>query len=454
MSIQRRLIAAVVAVLAISVLIGSILTYFHAVRKVRTEMRAAILVGTHIVRNAVDDTDEALDASRRLRLVVADFDGDRHLLATLIAEKNTRLAVSTPLAPDDPAPDWFLRLVGGSPIVLYPELPPSVESGGRIMLQTVAVNEAAEAWSDFKVTIVTLLIWSVFLLLAIYWIISRALRPIGDVCISLLRVSTGDYSTRVTGPLPSELEPLRAGFNTMAQRLANMESANHSLTKQLLNVQEEERAQIARDLHDEIGSFLFATGADATMIRQFLATSAISEAQARAQAIIESVRHMQRHLRLILGQLRPRVPREVGLEQAIRGLVEFWRMRRPDIKFTISVGASGLGHGLDYVAFRIIQESLSNAIRHAKPSAVCIAVAVNDGVADIEITDDGVGFPSPSEGAGFGLSGMEERVRSIGGSFKAGNRPDGCGAVVSARIPLTEDLTEAANNQLVSRWIR
>src|SRR5262249_29548392 len=150
-------------------------------------------------------------------------------------------------------------------------------------------------------------------------------------------------------------------------------------------------------------------------------------------AIIESVRHMQKHLRLILGQLRPSVPREVGLEQAIRGLVEFWRMRYPEIEFAIAVGVSSLGDNLDYVAFRIIQESLSNAIRHSKPSVICVAVSVKDGIADIGITDNGVGFSAASERTGFGLSGMEERVRSLGGCFKAGSRPVGSGASVSAR---------------------
>jgi two-component system, NarL family, sensor histidine kinase UhpB len=442
MSIQRRLFVALVVVLAISAVIGSVLTYFHALTKVRTEMEAAIAVGTHVVQNAVDDNEELTNPRRRLRLVVADFDGDRHLLASLISEEGTLLARSTPLEPDDPAPGWFLRLVGGQPITVYPDLPPSVSGNNRIVLQSSPINEVAEVWSDAKLNVATLIVFCVVLIALAYWTLLHALRPIESVCTALARVGRGDYSARLKEPVPLELESLRKGFNAMTERLTKMELANRSLTKQVVNLQEEERAQIARDLHDEVGPFLFATGADATMIRQFLTNAAYGDARVRAEAIIESVRHMQRHLRTILSRLRPSVLSDVGLEQAVHGLVEFWRLRRPGIKFTESICVPTLSRNVDDVAFRLIQESLSNAVRHAQPSAIHVSVLAREDTAYVEVKDNGIGFSRNDQTMGFGISGMRERVTAAGGTFDARDRSDGRGTVVSAKIPLSPNAND------------
>jgi two-component system, NarL family, sensor histidine kinase UhpB len=436
MSIRRRLFVATLLVLAISVLVGGVLTYFHAVTKVRTEMDAAISVGTHIVQNAVDDTEEVVNPRRRLRIVVANFDGDRHLVASLLSDKGVLLAKSTPLEPNDPAPQWFLRLIGDQPIIVHPELPPSVADSGNIVLQSSPVNEIAEAWSDTKLIAATLVVCCILLLAFAYWILFHALRSIDEVSAALAGVSRGNYSARLSKKVPSELEHLRKGFNDMVGRLAEMETTNRSLTKQIVNLQEEERTQIARDLHDEIGPFLFATGVDATMIRQFLTTSAFDNAHARAEAIIESVRHMQKHLVTILARLRPTALTDFGLEQAIRGLVDFWTVRRPDITFVVSISVTPLAHSADDVVFRLIQESLSNAVRHAQPSTIQVTVVMTEDVAHVEVADDGVGFPSKDRVMGFGISGMQERVASIGGTFETRNRPDRQGVTVSASIPL------------------
>jgi len=442
MSIQRRLLVALVVVLAISAVIGGVLTYFYALAKVRTEMEAAISVGTHVVQNAVDDAEELTNPRRRLRLVVADFDGDRHLLASLVSEEGTLLARSTPLEPDDPAPDWFLRLVGGQPITVYPDLPPSVAGDNRIVLQSSPINEVAEVWSDAKLNVATLIVFCVVLIGLAYWTLLQALRPIENVCTALARVGRGDYSARLKETVPFELESLRKGFNAMTERLSEVELANRSLTKQVVNLQEEERSQIARDLHDEVGPFLFATGADATMIRQFLTNGAYADARVRAEAIIESVRHMQKHLRTILSRLRPGMLIDVGLEQAVHGLVEFWRARRPGIKFTKSISVPTLGRRVDDVVFRVIQESLSNAIRHAQPSAIHVSVSVTEDTANVEVMDDGIGFERSDQTMGFGINGMRERVAAVGGAFETRNRSDGRGIIVSAKIPLSPSADE------------
>jgi two-component system, NarL family, sensor histidine kinase UhpB len=436
MSIQRRLFVATLLVLAISAFVGGVLMYLHAATKVRTEIDAAISVGTHIVENAVDDAEEVVNPRRRLRIVVANFDGDRHLVASLFSDKGILLAKSTPLEPDNPAPQWFLHLIGDKPIIVHPELPPSVANGGRIALQSSPINEIGEAWSDTKLIAAPLVVCCILMLAFAYWILFHALWSIEQVCAAFAGVSLGDYSAKLSKKAPSELEPLRKGFNEMVGRLAEMEATNRSLTKQLVNLQEEERSQIARDLHDEIGPFLFATGVDATMIRQFLTTSAFDKAHARADAIIESVRHMQKHLVTILARLRPSALTDLGLEQAVRGLADFWTVRRPDIKFVMSISVTTLAHSADDVVFRLIQESLSNAVRHAQPSTIQVTVVMTEAVAHVEVVDDGVGFAPNDRIVGFGISGMQERVASIGGTFETRNRLDCQGVIVSANIPL------------------
>lgn len=450
MSIRRHLILAIVGVLAISLVFGGLFAYFYAVTKVRREVQAAILVGRHIVQNALDATEEITNSRRRLRLVVADFDGNRHVVASLLTDRNVVLARSTPLGPEQPAPEWFERLVGGKPLVAYPELLPAVASSDRIVLRSDARNEIAEAWSEVKLTAAAFIAFCIVVLLLAFWTLSQAWRQIGDVCSALSRVGLGDYSARLSGQVPLELGPLKRGFNAMAERLAEAEEINRSLTKQMVNLQEEERVQIARDLHDEIGPLLFATGADATMIRQYIATSALPEAQARSEAIIESVRQMQRHLRSILGRLRPGMLIDVGLKQAIQRLLDFWRIRRPDISFVMESPVLSFGRQLDDIIFRVVQESLSNAVRHARATNVRVSVSAMDRVAYVEITDDGVGFELTAHNAGFGLGGMRERVASVGGTLDVTRRPNASGTVVSARIPLTEEATELAGNLIAS----
>jgi len=103
MSIRRHLVFAFVCVLGINLVFGGLLAYFYARTKVGTEMQAAVSAGVHIVQNALDDTEEIVDPRRLLPLVMADFDGDRHLTASLLSENNVLLATSMPLAPEEPA---------------------------------------------------------------------------------------------------------------------------------------------------------------------------------------------------------------------------------------------------------------------------------------------------------------------------------------------------------------
>ena len=104
MSLRNRLLVSIFATLLLSLIAGGAFTYWHAVAKIETEMNAAIAVGSRIARNAVDDWEETTDPARRLALLVADFEGDRHLRATLFGQKGNQLRSTEVARADTPAP--------------------------------------------------------------------------------------------------------------------------------------------------------------------------------------------------------------------------------------------------------------------------------------------------------------------------------------------------------------
>jgi signal transduction histidine kinase len=139
----------------------------------------------------------------------------------------------------------------------------------------------------------------------------------------------------------------------------------------------------------------------------------------------------------ILRQLKPVSGLDFGLETAIDDLIAFWKRRHPAIHFEREIGAGlRLGRRGEEAAYRIVQESISNAVRHGHPSCVRIRLeADKDGVL-LCVEDDGDGFtPSTSHG-GMGLKGMAERVRALNGEFRIENQERG--VLVRALLPRAE----------------
>jgi two-component system sensor histidine kinase UhpB len=437
MSLERNLILSVCMVLVASLLAGAMLTYVHAVARVRTEMTAALAVGRRVVQNAVDDSAEVTDPNRRLARIVGAFNGDRHLRAVLTDAGGAMLMQSNVPSPQDPAPRLFLNLVAGPKVTADVDLPPALRTKGRLQLRSDARNEVSEAWGDVKLDLSILGTFFCLVLTLIVRTLRGALRPLQDLCTVFSRIGASDYATRLAWRNPKELAPVQDGFNAMAERLATMELQNRLLQTRVQCVQEEERAELARDLHDEVAPFLFAVSADASLIRQLAGPRNLGEIDARAECILTSVGHMQKHLRQVLSRLMPDVLLDLGLAGAIETLVHFWKSRRPEIVFNLHVDAEPLDDRRAAVAFRVVQESLSNAMRHAQPTRVDIRVENTPDGCEIEVSDDGIGMPPAGNPKGLGLLGMRERVNALGGRFSiaSGGRSEG----VAVRAFLSAD---------------
>jgi two-component system sensor histidine kinase UhpB len=282
-----------------------------------------------------------------------------------------------------------------------------------------------------------LTIFCALVLAFVYWTLSSAIRPLKDLTTAFARVGGRDYRERVSEQGPPELVDLYQGFNKMVERLAQTESQNKRLQEQLATVQDEERADLARDLHDEIGPLLFAADVDAVAIGQLVAAGAHERIPERVGIIREAIGQMQRHVRDILGRLRPAVLLDLGLAHAIDNLVSFWRAHRPNLNFRVSVADEGFGELLDGSVYRIVQESLSNAVRHGNPSLIEISVTAEaDKWIAIRVVDDGGGLKGAGRPGGYGIIGMQERVATLGGALAVKNRDDGRGVIVAARIPV------------------
>ncbi len=434
-SLRFRLIRTIVLVMLLTMALGSVLIYWHAVRKVETEMRAAIAVGSRIAANAIDDGEEVTNPRRRLELLVADFNGDRHLRAFYLDASKMIAMSSRLMPPESPVPEWIFRLLSGAPKTSHVKLPPSFAGQGSIMLQTDAHNEVGEVITDVKLYFVILSSFCLLVLLLLFFSLGRALRPLQDLTAACARIGTGDYEARVSGGGSSEIVELENGFNRMAGQLADMHERARRLREQLDVVQEDERVELARNLHDEISPLLFSVEVDAISVQELAQATGLAEAEERAKGIQSAVADMKANVKHILGQLRPAGLASLDLPSAIANLVGHWKARKPDLVFELDIPTSSWGMRHDAALYSIVREGVANAVKHAE--ARHIRVSIRDGGDDalgIEITDDGRGLVKG--GSGYGIIGMKERAALLGGTLTVENRTGAKGVVLRARLPL------------------
>jgi two-component system sensor histidine kinase UhpB len=438
MSLRYRLILSIALMLLISLTIGGGVAWLHAVRSVATEMDAALEVGEHTVRTAIPYMGSGDDGTARLRQLVATFDDDRHLRATLVGQDGKTIAQSYLAPPPYVVPHWFAWALGRNEPSQTLTLP-SDAGASAIRLDTDPRNEMTEVWTEFGDDIQILIVFGAVTFPMIYWILGRALAPLSR--ISQAFNSFGE--TVAVQPLaeagPPEIVQLASGFNAMIDRLAEAETRNRRLNEQLSTIQEEERAEIARDLHDEIGPYLFVMGVDAAALQSTAEAAGQGDIAARLKPIRDGVAHIQQQVKSILSRLRSGTVAEFGLKQALENLAAFWRTRHDGV--TITVGGSAfdkaLGEVFEGQVYRIVQESLSNAMRHGKPRRVDIRIdAVDDHEVIVQVSDDGSGFRSSAETRGFGLRGMVERVTALGGDLDIRPGSEGAGVTVRARLPI------------------
>lgn len=220
------------------------------------------------------------------------------------------------------------------------------------------------------------------------------------------------------------VRPLRA---LVAQRGA--------LLARALQVQEEERARLARDLHDELGQ---AQTAILLGLRSVSSAGSLKEAQDRAAGLHQMASEAVDSARRMARGLSPSVLSDLGLEAAADRLCEdVASATGMGIQRTFSLGAQRMEPAVEIGAYRVLQEALTNAAKHAHATMVRVSLCRSQGALQLAVQDDGSGMPVEATARtelGLGVAGMRERVVLLGGTFQVDSRA-GAGTTVSASIP-------------------
>lgn len=441
MSLRGRVLALVALVLLVSVSTYVAIWWSSARSHLASELSSARIGGLQTVRSAFEDLPRSDHPQRDLRQLVATFDGNLHLTAELIDRYGKARIKSKAAKPRIAAPRWFAASIRPDLKRGMIRVPDS--DGDVLALRPEPSTDIAALWSTTVSAAGVFAVAAVLGLTLIYWVIGRALAPLVELSSGLAAIGASGSREQVHEEGPAELRSLQRGFNAMARRLAEIDERNRALEAQLLTIQDEERAEIARDLHDEIGPHLFAVALDADMIRRHLTRNDTQPILDQVDSIQSAVNYMQRQVRDLIARLRPTRAAELGLEAAIGDLVTFWQARQPDVLFLAGIdGADAyVPDALRDVIYRVVQESVANALKHADTRRVAISVNRLEGGVAVSVANRGTAKASAAELPGLGLGSMRERVHTAGGRLTI-DRGD-TGWAVHARF-------EAAVKQMVA----
>jgi len=436
MSLKFRVLGAIAVLLVLALGAGAALLSFHAHTLVDLEVRTAFNGAEQSVRDMLRSD---VEHTVTLREVVASFQGQRHVRAALVNESGKIIVQSDIGHLTDPAPPWFARLMTPQ-TQLSVRIPINLPRYPCVMVLTSDPrSEIAEVWGHVRDAFLIMLLFSVSTMIVMSVAVAAGLRFLGRFQNGLQGISDGRYDTHLDVKGPPEFSRLAQGFNHMASQLAHFSRSNRQLYGQLQTVQEEERAGIARDLHDEVGPYLFALQVDAKAINNI----GTPEAQRLGASVREAVIHIQSHVRDILRQLRPVTRLEFGLEAALRDLAAFWNRRAPKIRFQLDIHLSvAPGRRQEETAYRIVQESISNAVRHGRPDVIRVDIHSDAGQLSVMVEDNGGGLKGGAEEAGSlaqaGIAGMRERVLALKGQLDIANI-QGHGVRLFAVLPLARE---------------
>ncbi|MFK4505840.1 histidine kinase [Bradyrhizobium daqingense] len=412
--------------------------------RVQAEDQSVIRLAREFIEMIVADLNEAPDPDARLNQIARDLSRLRHVSIALHDAGGRPLTPPRTGADADTRgpPAWFVGLV--HPEQTAVSVPVSIQGKpGSLAITSHPIDEIAEIWDSIVTQLEVGSVIALVLFLLMTNVVGRALAPLQSLAKTMGEIEGGHYDARVTPGGAPELAAICGKLNHLAAALGEAVEDKRRLAERAVSLQDAERKEIARELHDEFGPYLFSLRAHASALAK-LADSREPSAEAvrkHGSALLEQINALQQFTRRVLERLRPVGLAELGLRQALESLSRLWRESHPDvaIETTISPALGATGETADLTIYRIVQEALTNVFRHASATSVNVVIEPagqqgRDGrfCVRVRVSDNGRGM-EPGQKLGFGLVGMRERILALGGTLNVVSG-DG-GLTVEALVP-------------------
>ncbi len=443
MSLKFRIVVIVTIILLINFVVAGYFMVKNARQALAAEMESSTQLAKGLLINTLPTLRFSNDIGERLTLIVNSVRDTRHIRAwfedmhgqPLIGQEANAKFSSKP-----EAPDWFIKVMEPEAVTFRRLITKGSIAYGYLVVEADPSDEVTEVWRDVHVLFLLGSFFLVLIVALVYMALRQGLRPLQQLEYALGQLEKGDFSAKVETSVVKELSAIQIRFNHMVYVMEKTMVENHDLAKNMLMLQETERRELSRELHDELAPCLFGVRVDLADMERIAGEHLLPELQQKVDSVKTITTHIQSLVRKMLSRLRPMTLDDLGLADALRDMLRSWRDRQPEIDWEWDfVGKfHDLADTVQVTVYRIVQECTTNCVRHAQASHVRVEMKLDSQTLKVTVTDNGIGLKSDAV-RGFGLIGMRERVSALGGRI-AFDTEEGRGLQVRVLIPLGDDV--------------
>lgn len=447
MSLKLRLMLIIGAVIVLLLIVANTLSLRHAEEDSLREIDSTSKLLFALLPNRFAPASGGDNALHAVEDLLADrsLANTRHVTVEIRARTGELVWTSRPEDPDGAERPFLLS---SSRLWKLPPLRKEIYAGeqpiGYFLVRPNPLDELREVQEDSLDEGLMTTCVAIALGIVLYWGMGLVLTPLVAVRRVLTEIESGNLKARLPQFSLPEMRQLSDSFNHTVQSLEMAVAERQSLTQKLIGMEEETRRSLARDLHDELSPYLVAMQPHARLIANACSQHIqLNPFRESSNSLLEHLAHILGLVRNLLERLRPPEIEELGLRNALAGLVHYWRQHAAwpaQIEFLPVGDWQRFLPTLEVSIYRIVQECLTNTFKHSDATRIEIRIEVQRGNSDriqILVIDNGSNRGDTQSG-GMGVLGMRERVQALGGLFSAGP-VDGGGWQVEALLPLADE---------------
>ena len=426
MSLKLKVLLYINLLLLITMVVGLFSIILVAKKNVREEVLSTQSLALFAIESSIkNNSDLFFSGHTQTMLGLSNLPQIRHLNIAFIGLDGSIIdATSQKRDTREDPPTWFRKVLE--------KIPSSIETKkvqvknkknivGYVHIKPELIFEYAEIWQQIILGFYAIGAFVFFVNILVSLSFSFMIKPINNIIKGFESLEKANYKVRIEKSSILELDIIGKKFNSMVVKLGQSNKKIHKLSQDLILVREQEKKELARNLHDQHGQVLTAIQVEAESIKK--ARTSHSRNQS-IESIIDLSKNMMLSTRTIIKNLSLGLLDDLGFELSIIDLIENWKKRFREIHVSYSMDkniAETLSSGQQAHIFRIIQEALTNITKHANAKNVSVNIKTYGfkNRTRIEIINDGVIHDAKHKfDRGIGLMSIEERVSELNGRCK------------------------------------